>query len=283
MSQTYIPAASPFSIRSPGDGVVVLDPAQTALFMALDSEFTGLAATWGAAEVTPPGVLPAADLARLDYFVNFPHLGVPAGRLTPESVADLAGGTPWEKLPEGAVGRTGYVLPSATCYGVFLALQEQELNQDVLVTAVGRCFRNEDHFDGLRRLWGFHMREVVFVGERAGADGHLARARAAVEELAARLGLDVRVEAADDPFYSRSGSRALLAKLDPVKHEFVTDDGTAIASVNRHRNFFGERLSIGRGGAAASSSCLAFGLERWVHALTRRHGSAQAALERLRS
>lgn len=32
--------------------------------------------------------------------------------------------------------------------------------------------------------------------------------------------------------------------LDPVKYEYSAPDGTAIASVNRHRNFFGERLGI---------------------------------------
>ncbi|HET9015766.1 MAG TPA: hypothetical protein VFN57_09220, partial [Thermomicrobiaceae bacterium] len=136
-------------------------------------------------------------------------------------------------------------------------------------------------FDGLRRLWGFHMREVVYLGDRGGADRHLVEARALVEELAARVGLELEVKPANDPFYARSGSRALLASLDPVKHEFVARDGTAIASINRHRNFFGERLSILRDGSAAYSSCLAFGVERWIHALTMRHGSVESALDRL--
>jgi hypothetical protein len=272
---------SSFGIHDPGDGIAVLDPAQTALFRALEREFVGIADGWGAAELTPPGLLPGADLARLDYFVNFPHLCVPAGRLTADSVTGLAEGADWDALPESAVQKTGYVLPSATCYGVFLALQQQDLGENVRVTAVGRCFRNEDHFDGLRRLWGFHMREVVFIGDRAGADGHLVESRNRVEELADRVGLKLRVEPANDPFYARSGSRALLATLDPVKHEFLASDGTAIASINRHRNFFGERLSITRDGSAAYSSCLAFGIERWIHALTLQHGSPEAALELL--
>jgi hypothetical protein len=272
-----------FSIRSPGDGIAVLDPAQTALFRELDREFVAIAEAWAAPELTPPGLLPTAGLARLDYFVNFPHLCVPAGQVAADTMADLAGGTAWDELPDDAVHRTGYVLPSATCYGVFLALEQQDLREDVRVTAVGRCFRNEDRFDGLRRLRGFHMREVVFVGGQAGADGHLADSRVMTEKLATRLGIELQVVPANDPFYTRSGSRARLTALDPVKYEFVATDGTAIASINRHRNFFGERLSITRDGSPAYSSCLAFGIERWIHALTRQHGSAEAALDRIRA
>src|SRR5690606_17886686 len=98
----------------------------------------------------------------------------------------------------------------------------------------------------------------------------------------AELGLECTVRPANDPFYRKDSSRARLSALDPVKHEFVIPDGTAIASVNRHRNFFGERLGITRNGAAAYSSCVAFGLERWVHALVLAHGSAEAALRKVR-
>jgi len=88
----------------------------------------------------------------------------------------------------------------------------------------------------------------------------------------------VSQEPATDPFYLGSDSRSLLSQLDPVKVEFVYTDGTAIASVNRHRNFFGERLGIDFGQKPAYSGCLAFGVERWVHALLQVHGDPQRAL-----
>ncbi|MEU1605659.1 hypothetical protein [Micromonospora matsumotoense] len=53
----------------------------------------------------------------------------------------------------------------------------------------------------------------------------------------------------------------------PVKHEYVYQ-GLAIASVNTHHKFFGERCSISlTGGGPASTSCVGFGVERWLHAL----------------
>ncbi|MER5638947.1 hypothetical protein ABT095_18530 [Kitasatospora sp. NPDC002227] len=268
------------ALRSPGAGLVPLDPAHTALLRGLDTLLTGLAEQLAAPEVTGPPLLPAEGLARLDYFRNFPHLGVSAGQFTPEGFDALAAGA---APGEQALRPTGYLLPSATCYGLLLSLAGQDVGEQGLrVSAAGRCFRNETHYDGLRRLWGFTMREVLYLGSKDGAVQHLEQGAEFVLALAGRLGLELTRATADDPFYDKGGSRARLMKLDPVKHEFSAPDGTAIASVNRHRNFFGERLDIRAGGQGpAYSACVAFGVERWVHAMILAHGTAEQALERL--
>lgn len=99
--------------------------------------------------------------------------------------------------------------------------------------------------------------------------------------LAARLGLDMTMEVAVDPFFDKGGSRAKMAQLFPVKEEFIVG-GLAVGSVNYHRNFFGQRCDISLPtGEPAHTSCLAFGLERWVHALTARFGDARSATEAL--
>ncbi|MET9255086.1 hypothetical protein ACGFZL_11460 [Streptomyces sp. NPDC048182] len=279
---TATPALPPaVALRGPGPGLVTLDPVHTALLRGLDELLSGLAARLAAPEVVGPPLLAADGLARLDYFRNFPHLGVSAGRFTPDAHGTLAAGRGPQGLP---IEPTGHLLPSATCYGLLLSLEGQDVGAAGLrLSATGRCFRNETHYDGLRRLWGFHMREVLYLGDKAGAVEHLERGAAFVTETAGLLGLDLTREAADDPFYDKGGSRARLMRLDPVKHEFSATDGTAIASVNRHRNFFGERLDIRAGSAEpAHSSCVAFGTERWVHAMVLTHGTPQQALERLR-
>ncbi|MFG2824424.1 aminoacyl--tRNA ligase-related protein [Kitasatospora sp. NPDC048365] len=268
------------TLREPGPGLVVLDPVRATLLTELDALFTGLAELTAAAPVVGPPLLPAEGLARLDYFRNFPHLGVAAARFRDEALDALAAG---DAVEGQAVRPTGYLLPSATCYGLLLSLAAQDIGTELRVTAVGRCFRNEDHYDGLRRLWGFHMREVLYLGSADGARTHLADSKVFVEELADRLGVPLSYRPANDPFYDKSGSRAKLMALDPVKYEFTAEDGTAIASVNRHRNFFGERLDITADGQTAHSSCTAFGVERWVHAMVLSHGSPEAALERVRA
>ncbi|MGW4384203.1 hypothetical protein [Kitasatospora sp. NPDC004531] len=266
-------------LANPGPGLVTLDPVRTALLRGLDELLTGLAAELAAPEVLGPPLLAVDGLAKLDYFRNFPHLGVSAARFTPDAHDGLAAGEDPAGRP---VEPTGHLLPSATCYGLLLSLEGQDVGEGVRLSAAGRCFRNETHYDGLRRLWGFHMREVLYLGTHRGATAHLEHGAAFITATAERLGLDLTRAAADDPFYDKGGSRAKLMKLDPVKHEFSAPDGTAIASVNRHRNFFGERLDIRAGDAgAAHSACVAFGLERWVHAMILAHGTAEAALDHL--
>ena len=126
------------------------------------------------------------------------------------------------------------------------------------------------------------MREIVCVGPEEVAKNHLLRAKDVVTKLCAQLGLDVRLEVATDPFFDKNGGKAKMQRLFPVKEEFVVD-GLAIGSVNYHRNFFGERCDIRAGDDTAHTSCLAFGLERWVHALTARFGGTDAAVSAIES
>lgn len=274
---TSVTADTP-ALTSLGPGLAALGPAESELLTTVDAVVTRLAARTDAVSLIGPPLLPADMLARLDYFANFPHLGVVAARFTEPAMELLADERDLAELTAEHHAPTGFLLPSATCYGLLFQLREQELGGPALLTSVGRCFRNEREYSGLRRLWGFHMREILYVGDREGAQSHLDGWRARIEETAGLMGLTLTVEPANDPFYRKESSRARLSALDPVKHEFLAPDGTAIASVNRHRNFFGERLGISLSGQAAYSSCVAFGLERWVHALVLAHGSAAAAL-----
>ncbi|ALE76403.1 hypothetical protein FRP1_16745 [Pseudonocardia sp. EC080625-04] len=258
-------------------GCAVLDPAQTALFSYVDSEVIDLAARQEAVPVIGPGLLATEFLQRIDFFRNFPQLALHPATYTTEFRESLANGTdPGAISGNVLIPGTG-LLPSATCYGVFGSLQGIELRQGSVFTAVGRCFRNEDSYRGLARLMSFHMREIIAIGTREDVEAFRTWGIDAVHSMATHHGLKLGFEPANDPFYLKS-SRALLTALDPVKFEFLADDGTAIASVNRHRNFFGERLGITIDGEPAHSVCLAFGLERWVHALSEKHGTADAAL-----
>ncbi|MCT2590993.1 hypothetical protein LHJ74_13920 [Streptomyces sp. N2-109] len=259
------------------EGLQTLGPGATELLRTLDAVLEGWGSDEGAASMIMPPLLPVASLARLDFYDNFPHQALVAGAL------DLGRHRPFER-PEffaaDAMEPARLGLPSAACFAVYLHHQGHTLDQDTRVTVLGRCFRREEHYDGLRRLLGFHMREIVALGSREFVRGHLDRCEGRILALAAALDLPVRKEAATDPFYDRGGQRALAQRLAPVKHEFLVD-GLAIASLNVHRNFFGERCGIvcGASGEAVHTGCAAFGLERWLSVLRTRHGSWAAATE----
>ncbi|MFF2806301.1 hypothetical protein ACFVT2_03800 [Streptomyces sp. NPDC058000] len=271
----------------PQTGLPSLGPEGTALLRLLDDTFESWGVAAGARPMTMPPLLPAADLARLDYYDNFPQQAVVAAPLNlaqrdTSPFCQDTGCFPCQALQPAELG-----LPSASCYAVYLDHQGQQVPERTLVTIVGWCFRQEQHYEGLRRQLAFRMREIVALGSRDHAEAHLHAFAARIVAFAEALDLPLRKEAACDPFYDKGNTKALLQRLSPVKHEFLYED-LAIASVNTHRNFFGDRcgITLAGFGGPAFTSCVAFGLERWLSALTRRHGSwdaATAAVERARA
>lgn len=264
------------------DGLVTLGGEATQLLALLDEIFLQWARAAGAVEVTLPPLLPVADLNRLDVYRNFPHLAMVATTLDPTAVAPDAGEA--GQLPTGCLHDSRYGLPSAVCYGMYLGLAGRDLPDDALLTAVGTCYRNERHYDGLRRLRAFRMREVVALGSPDHTLAHIELFTALTHDLGEQLGLPLTKQAANDPFFDPDGPTARWQRLVPVKHEFVTDE-LAIASVNNHSTFFGDRcgIRVAGTGASISTSCAAFGLERWVSVLLATHeGDWGAALDAVR-
>ncbi|WP_328379647.1 hypothetical protein OHB13_33740 [Streptomyces sp. NBC_00440] len=264
-------------------GLPALGPEGTALLRLLDDTFESWGTDAGARAMTMAPLLPAADLARLDYYENFPHQAVLAAPLDLDRRDEAPFCTESGSFPCDALQPAGLGLPSASCYAVYLHHEGQQVPDDTLVTVVGWCFRKEEHYEGLRRQLGFRMREIVAIGSQEHAENHLRGFTERVTAFAEALDLPLRREAACDPFFDKGGSKALLQRLSPVKHEFLYED-LAIASVNTHRNFFGDRCSISLAdGGPAFTICVAFGLERWLSALTRRHGNWAAATDAVRT
>ncbi|MFJ4856007.1 hypothetical protein [Streptomyces sp. NPDC088730] len=250
------------------DGLATLDEPAVLLKGALDAVFTRWATGDGARQQSYPPLLRADDLRTLDYFQNFPHLGSPVTRIRPDRLADRAASWPEAAaLPAVDLADASHLLPSAACYGCFLHLSGTSADSPVLITTVAQCYRNEDHHDGLRRLWAFTMREIVCVGSAETVRAHLDRYRERIVAFGSALGLTLDRQPATDPFFEKDGSRTLMQMLAPVKDEYLHTDGTAVASTNNHRNFFGERRAISHAGRPAFTGCVAFGLERWIHAL----------------
>lgn len=260
------------------DGLVRLDSEEAALLRRLDAIFEWWGISGDAEPVIGPALLPVADLARLDYYENFPDQALVASTLD-VSKRPRAGNAISSFAPD-QLQHAELALPPAACYAVYLGMTGSVIPADKLVTLVGRCFRREERYSHLRRLLGFHMREVVALGSAEFAQGHIDRYSELILAFGRALELPISKEPATDPFFDRKSPRALMQRISPVKHEFVAYD-LAIASVNRHRNFFGERCSIrlAATGAPVFTSCAAFGLERWMAVLRQQHGGWAAAAD----
>jgi seryl-tRNA synthetase len=235
----------------------------------LEAQFLRWAAECGAEKMILPPLMSVGDLSNLDYFRNFPHLASAVSRIREEKLTDdYARGGNITALPNSHLTDSEYVLPSAACYNVYIYLRNTLLAKPGYFTTVATCFRNEVEYEGLQRLWAFTMREIVCLGHIDAVQAHLISFKARIQSFTNRIGLPLEIQAATDPFYEPQGSRAIMQKLFPVKEEFVYRGSVAIASVNFHRNFFGERCSIRTAdNEACFSGCVAFGIERWLHAL----------------
>jgi hypothetical protein len=117
------------------------------------------------------------------------------------------------------------------------------------------------------------MRELVCIGKPEAVENFVNQSQQRIDRLVQRLGLEAQWQVATDPFFDPlQDPKAVAQQIEPVKRELVLADGLAIASINRHRSFFGECYGITRDESFAHSACVAFGLERWLCALLRHFG-----------
>lgn len=245
-----------------------------------DRAFLILAGAFGADEERHPAAISAELLNRLDYFSSFPHQATfPAALENDED--NLAGfaddplGETGLRLPRLAPVRA--VLTPAACYHVYAAHEGEEFAAASYFTTAATCFRREAVYEPLVRHWAFQMREVVCAGTAAEVGRFLATARDLADRLCRELALSVAWEPATDSFFRPlTNPKFLLQKVSPTKEEAVFGGRVAIASVNLHHDHIGAAFGISRAGQAAHTGCLAFGLERWLFALSSRYGEDPA-------
>src|SRR5262245_17786431 len=120
----------------------------------IDSALRRWACQFEAEEDMYSVLIPADTLHRAEYDRAFPHLLMSAA-------VNAAPGAERENIRHA-----GHYLSPAVCYHTYAALAEQVLPQGTVVTARGRCFRNEEasQLKPGRRQIEFEMREIVFVG-----------------------------------------------------------------------------------------------------------------------
>jgi seryl-tRNA synthetase len=251
-------------------GLVTLDPKATRLKSLLDQVFVQVADDMAAQVMRFPPLLRVADVDRLDYFKNFPQLPFLVSGTKAEQLAacrEETAGQAWDHVPREGLDQADHIMPPAACYAVYIHHRDTAVGPLKVITTAADCYRNEDYYDGLRRLKSFTMREIVFIGEMEAVTEGLNLAREQIKGIADALGLQTSLEQASDPFFDPNSTRALAQKLFPTKQEIICDD-LAIGSANFHRNFFGERFGITSSeGKTAFTACIGMGLERWIHVL----------------
>jgi seryl-tRNA synthetase len=179
---------------------------------------------------------------------------------------------------------TAVVLTPAACYPVYPMLADAVLPPGGrLIDVMSYCFRHEPS-DDPARMQSFRMHEQVRAGDEESVLEWRERWVPRAAAFIAALGLDGRVELANDPFFGRGGTLlAVNQREQGLKLEIVVpiasdERPTPIMSLNYHQDHFGTAFGIvAADGRPAHTSCVGFGLERIALALFRRHGFDRAA------
>ena len=226
----------------------------------IDARVLSVAASFGAHEVQYPALVARGVLDQAEYPQAFPHLLMSACRS--------------DCLEHGDAGP--WCLSPAVCYHTYAQLAGRVLEAPAVITARGRCFRAErESAPGVRQI-EFEMREIVMLGPAAWVDSSAEAARLAIGTIAGGMGLSGEWQAAEDPFFLPvAAGKALMQRLLKVKVEYQSPEagGLALASVNRHGPFFGQRFDIATpDGQPVHTACIAVGLDRWAH-----HAQSSAA------
>jgi hypothetical protein len=165
-------------------------------------------------------------------------------------------------------------LTPAACYHFYHRLAGTGIASPLSLTTKCQCHRREEYYLPLQRQWCFEMRELVCIGDAVTIDRFTRQCAERVDTLLRELRIEAGWKTATDPFFDPAADpKALAQLLEPTKLELCLSGGLAIASSNRHRSFFGECYDIRLEGKPAESSCVAFGLERWLFAMLETHGA----------
>jgi seryl-tRNA synthetase len=260
-------------------GFIGLSKSLRLLSEKIDRRFLDLAFAFDAEQQEFGPLLSVSDLRKIDYFSAFPHLVTfPASAAADDANLRefvLRNGA----LADGPLVTTRNapvetVLAPAACYAVYIAMESCDIGVGSrTVTVRGTCFRSETRFEPLIRQPSFSMREIVHLGGARTVKSFLEQARGLVLTIAEEWGLAPSIEVAADPFFDPARSpKYVHATLFPSKHELIDHD-VALSSFNNHRNFFGEAYRVSSKGEPVHTACVAFGIERWIAAILREHGS----------
>lgn len=219
------------------------------------------------------------EYEELGYGKNFPHLSCISCSVSESDLNSVSNGDVQLNNSFTSLDAKWALLP-ATCYKIYLLKRDSTIRENELFGVIARCYRNEDKALGSYRHSSFIMKEFVFLGSENGAKNHLLEGMKIMKEFLNSIELPFQVEVASDPFFDESSSISLSSKLFSTKKEVLYQDH-AISSFNYHRNYFGNKFKIYKSDKMIHTSCIAFGVDRWITALTEHLRSPDEILRRL--
>lgn len=236
----------------------------------------------GAEVMRFPPAISKVYLEESEYLKSFPQLAgtvhsfMGSERDHQTLLRQLETGEDWT----GGQRPTRIALTPAACYPVYPTVAKRGAlpGDGRLIDVYSYCFRHEPSLDPAR-MQLFRMREYIRIGTPEQVTGFRGQWLERGQQLVASLGLPVKIDLANDPFFGRGGRvMASSQREQNLKFELLIpitseEKPTACLSFNYHQDHFGQLWSIrGPDAALAHTACVGFGMERLTLALLMHHG-----------
>ena len=245
-----------------------------------EAAITRLAVADHITKVTFPPCINRQVLQKSLYIDSFPQLSGTVFSFNGDDAAHrelsarIKEDKPWGDLQT----MTDCCLTPAACYPVYPTFSGTLPPEGEIVDVQNWVFRHEPSEEPTR-MQAFRVREYVRLGSAevvvTWRDLWLQRGL----DILLSLGLPVKAEVANDPFFGRGGKmlaanqREQKLKFEVVCPVISAEKPTALCSFNYHQDKFGSIFNIKTStGETADTACLGFGLERIVMALLKTHG-----------
>ncbi|MFD1886795.1 phosphopantetheine-binding protein [Paenibacillus wenxiniae] len=281
--RSVMPYAS--KVKEAAVSAAYLDETDITLLEQLDRAFIEIARRHGAVLREYPSTFTKANMARNQYHINFPQnivgvATVPHQFKTINRFREQAA----THTHHQSLVPTGEILQPCICYHCYEEQQGSRSSTRRMMTAKGKCFRNEIAWrkDEFRRT-EFMMREIVFVGDQEWVMDKRNAIMDEVWELFTGLGLIGKIETATDPFFFSQDvkTKGTYQMVSNAKYELaamrVNGQESSIASFNYCEDVLCGKYDIrDEHGNGMYSGCVAFGMDRWKEAFLERYGRDQS-------
>lgn len=220
----------------------------------IDNDIYKLIEKMNPADIHIPAIINKNVLEKIGYFDSFPHQIIGIKPLIEQNKYD------------------NMLLTPSACLHFYPMFGEQQIDNGIFTTRA-RVYRNEDkETDGQTRLIDFTVREIVVVGTADDVMSKLNIIGSLIVEYGNSIGLNIKLEAASDPFYpSRENTiKKKLQLVNKQKMEMIINvngEKLSIGSINYHGFHFSKTFQFDKNNTIVTG-CIGVGLERWISSLT---------------
>lgn len=264
------------------DGLFLFQGMFWKVFQGLHEYVKDLAKKYEAVEQEYPALWPVDLFKKINYFKEFPQQVILAATVKNSYEARkkfaerYASDQDYETVSSAEhLADCVYGLQPAVCDVCYYALSQARDYENRIYTTYNKVFRNEcSKTDSLDRLLAFSVRDIMFVGDEAFV---LDVRQRLIEDLSAflkLLGLNCRIETANDPFFSNdTAMKSVFQNAANLKYELLarlnySGEYIAVGSINLHLDFFGKAFDVCLpDGSSVHSGCIGIGFERLAYAL----------------